>query len=105
MEKLYRCGDCPVCSFMGDLVLLQAVGSGALFVFCPACGCAFRQPTETVDEITPPEEYAPKGFVLPRREQVRGAIDRGWKPRFLASLDLDWEQRRGQGLRFGASAP
>jgi hypothetical protein len=33
VEKLYRCGDCPVFSFMGDLVLVQARDSGVLFVF------------------------------------------------------------------------
>jgi hypothetical protein len=56
VEKLYRCGDCPVCSFLGDLVLLEAVGTGALFVFCPSCGCAFERPPEGVEEITPPEK-------------------------------------------------
>jgi len=99
VEKLYRCGDCPVCSFMGDLVLLEAIGTGALFVFCPWCGCAFKHPPEGVEEITPPVEYAPKGFALPDREQVRVAIDRGWRPRFLAVFDAEWKERLGSALQ------
>jgi hypothetical protein len=95
VERLYRCGDCPVSQFLGDLVLLEAIGTEALFVFCPPCGCAFERPPEGVDEITLSDEYAPKGFLLPGREHVRVAIDRGWRPRFLAVLDSDWQDRLG----------
>ena len=106
MEKIYRCGDCPVCSFMGDPVLLEAPESGVLFVFCPHCGCAFDGPVDQVDEITPAAGYVPHGFVLPGRESVRLAIDRGWRPRFLAGLDREWQRRLGAGFRARAgSAP
>ena len=106
VEKIYRCGDCPVCAFMGDLVLLEALGSGALFVFCPSCACALDGPVDRLDEIVGPEKYAPLGFVLPDRDQVRLAIDRGWRPRFLAGLDREWQRRLGAGFRARAcSAP
>jgi len=95
VEKLYRCGDCPVCSFMGDLVLLEAIGTRALFVFCPCCGCTFKQPPDGVEEVTAPGEYAPDGFSVPSREQVRVAIDRGWAPRFLAVFDAEFSGSGG----------
>ena len=109
LEKLYRCGDCPVCSYLSDLVLLQARRSGALFVFCPSCGCAFDGPPNGVEYVVAPDAFAPHGFSAPDREAVRVAIDRGWLPRYLAVLDAEWTERLGPGLsdanRPGAGEP
>jgi hypothetical protein len=104
VEKLYRCGDCPVCSFLGELVLLEALDSRVLFVFCPSCGCAFERPVENINEPALPESHGPRGFVLPGREQVRIALDLGWRPRFLAVLDTEWQERLGPGFRQTSAA-
>jgi len=99
---LYRCGDCPCCSFLGDLVLLKACRSGRFFVFCPSCGLAFDAPPRGVESLQTPEDFAPEGFLLADSGDMRRAIREGWSPTHEGPIDewCDWWAKfLGPGLK------
>ena len=96
---VYRCGDCPVCSVMGDLLLFEDIRRRTPFLYCADCGCAFdHRPTE-VDSLNPLEMVAPDGFRLPRGSTVIGAETMGWEPAPVGALDDEWRERLGPGFR------
>jgi len=97
--RIYRCGDCPCCGFMGDLVLLRARRSGRLFVYCPSCGLAFDAPPDGVESIRTPEDFASEGFMLAAAGDVRRAVREGWNPTNEGPLAEWWTQDLGPGFR------
>ena len=96
--RFYRCGDCPCCSYMGDLVLLKARRSGRFFVHCPSCGLAFDAPPDGVEYIQTPEDFAPAGFVLPDADDLGRAVREGWSPSDEGPIDEWWTEFLGPGL-------
>jgi hypothetical protein len=68
---------CPVGCGM-PVVLLGAEGSDTIFCYCDGCGCAWRTPTEArresgLNDVTPLAHFAPRGFILPTKQQVAAA--------------------------------
>ena len=96
--RVYRCGDCPFCGPAGDLILLKALRSGRLFVFCPHCGVAFDTP-DGLDPIQTPDDLAPTGFVLAGADDVQHAAREGWAPNDEGPVDEWWIERLGPGLQ------
>jgi hypothetical protein len=88
--RIYRCDDCPCCSFMGDLVLLKAMRSGRLFAYAPCCGIAFGAPTRGVDAIRTPADFAPEGFVLADADDIAQAVREGWNPTDEGPVEEWW---------------
>jgi hypothetical protein len=72
---LYSAGDCPVCSFTGELLLVMDHVSRRIFVYCPLCGCAWDKPPPpfTLDSIDGVEVFAPLGIEFPTREDIARA--------------------------------
>lgn len=70
---IYSAGDCPVCADSGALLLLKAIGTDQLLIFCPMCGIAWRKPPVPyhLDEILTVDTLAPEGVVLPTAEDIR----------------------------------
>lgn len=66
-QSIYSTGDCPVCADSGAVLLLKAVGSEQMVLFCPLCGVAWREPPadRCLDEIEALPDLAPNGVVLP----------------------------------------
>jgi len=83
---------------MGDLVLLKAVRSGRVFVYCPHCGVAFPAPPRGVDSIQTPDDLAPEGFALPDTDDIERAVREGWSPSDEGPMDEWWRERLGPGL-------
>jgi hypothetical protein len=96
--RLYRCGDCPCCSFMGDLVLLKARWSDSVFVYCPSCGLAFDAPPQGIDSIQTPEDFAPEGYLLADADDIGRAVREGWSPTDEGPIDEWWTEFLGPGL-------
>ncbi len=69
---LYSAGDCPVCSYGGDILFVRDFASGRLFFLCPSGGCAWLNPPSpfVVDTVDPLEIFAPQGIGLPSRAEI-----------------------------------
>jgi hypothetical protein len=69
---LYSAGDCPVCSFTGELLLIRDSASQRIFIYCPLCGCAWDKPPPpfTLDSIEGVEVFAPHGVAFPTWEEI-----------------------------------
>lgn len=61
---VYSMGECPVCSYLGDVIAVVPIPSGAMFFWCTSCGCCWNAPPVegTIDEIRGAEDFAPTGF-------------------------------------------
>ena len=77
---VYSAGPCSVCGWMGDALIVRAVGSGLVFFVCPGCGLAWTEPPEVgvVETIDEPEQFAPHGFTVATRAEIAAA---GWSHR------------------------
>lgn len=76
---LYSAGECPVCADSGALLVLKALGTARLFLFCPLCGVAWREPPipNHLEEILTPAALAPDGVELPSVDDVQRAAIKG----------------------------
>ena len=64
---------CPVGCGMG-LIFLKSMGSGRIYLHCTSCGLAWdRPPAPNVYTLDIPETFAPKGTILPSREEIDAA--------------------------------
>jgi len=70
VSVVYTVGDCPVGCGGDDLVVLRARTGGGLFLFCRACGVAYRRKTVELDELLEPIDLARQGVEFPSREDV-----------------------------------
>lgn len=92
---------------MGELTILKAIKSGALFFHCEACGCAWDRVPEpmSVNSVDPVEKFAPDGHVEATLEEIRAAgihiAKEYWlvKIRFIAFDDQGREQPKVITLR------
>ncbi len=76
---VFTAGECPLCGIFGPLYFAKAPSSGSIFFACILCGVAWKSPPRplTVDSTDPIGDYAPKGFLLPSREDiVRAGLER-----------------------------
>jgi hypothetical protein len=90
--QLYTCSFCPVCDLLADLVVVKNPKSQGLLLYCHHCGCAWPTPParHQVDQLEPPETYAPDGYKSRARRAVTDYIghrtDPQWKPSSRARL-------------------
>ncbi len=98
LDAIYSCGDCPVCAVLGDTILVEALGSGTLFLVCARCGAAFEGPFSRAEEGRAPASLAPEGFVLPGAEKIDQARA-AWGATVHVTLEPGWEQRLGPGFK------
>ena len=72
-------GDCPVCAYMGEMVLLWSLESLKVFFFCPMCGVAWKEyPGKYIDEILGLEDLAPGGFRYASLAEVQQEVGVPW---------------------------
>ena len=46
---MHSAGDCPTCFDSGALLFVVSTDSGLVLAYCPACGCAWRDPREALE--------------------------------------------------------
>jgi hypothetical protein len=71
----YSAGDCPICADSGALLFGIALSTDQLFVFCPACGVAWKHPEQAmrVDTVYPVKRFAPNGFRFAKLPEIQEA--------------------------------
>ena len=76
-RRIFSVGDCPVCADSGAVLLLKAVGSERMVLFCPLCGVAWPEPPadRRLDKIETLQDLAPSGVMLPTSSE---AMDTGF---------------------------
>lgn len=69
-REVFVAGECPVC--VASLPFLVCASTGAIFVGCGSCGCAWEHPPppRTVDSVDPPTHFAPDGFRIATLREI-----------------------------------
>ncbi len=90
-NEIYSAGECPVCPGFGALLFVKDAFGGRVFVFCPACGVAWREvpPAFELNEVLTPADLAPTGLQIATRREIDAA---GMSPQVSQSFPMvEWE--------------
>ena len=73
--KVFYAGDCAICGFMGPVYFAKVPSSGNIFFVCVLCGVGSKHPpnSQRVESVDPHSLHAPKGFLLPSRDDLKTA--------------------------------
>ena len=76
-----------MCGESGDLVFVVGRTTNVVFVYCPACECAWVTPPRDVSSIDPPAKFAPEGFRAATPQEIATA---GFEPLIQRTTDV-WD--------------
>jgi hypothetical protein len=96
--RVFSVGDCPVDPGFGVVLVLAMQTTGDFVFFCPACGCAWREPPQgRLDEINSLDEVAPDGVRLATDAELAGLAGK-----LLEADDEPWESDLAEILSSGS---
>lgn len=102
-RRFWSLGWCPICTFMGELILLVRKDARDIaVVYCPSCKGAWPFPPEDGDygSFVDIETLAPNGVATPTESEIAvatgGSSPGGWLggEDLLGLGDVDWECER-----------